>query len=498
MLNITLIIPPVVTHNADPHTGIPFLPHMAAYLAGTADKLGHNVEVIDCFGNDSNQIHHEGEFIIIGQTGDEIKELINDNTDIFFIYCKVIEDLFSVEKILKYLKKNYPHIKVCLFENIQTTNSFSLKKINEYLFEKGCDFIFFGEPEAKLKIFLDSFRSIDELNKIKGIAFKNNKEIIVTEDEPFNNNLDSIPFPLWKKFNMNGYWNIGYSHAPVKKGSRFLPLITSRGCPYRCKFCVSPTLNPKWRSRSAKNVVDEIEHLYKSLKITDFHVSDLDPTVNEKRTIEIAEEIINRKINITWKISQGTKIETIKNISTIETLKKSGLKFFSFSPESGSKKLMEKLNKPFDFNHAIKILKELVKAKIKSQACFIIGTPPETKIDRKLTFSYMTKLAKIGVDEIAVFIYSPIPGSYFADEIGGFKHYSQLSRSPTWRKDYKKLKRFRMKMYLSYILIKALYHPIKLLKNLSCILNGKFETKMEMAIFKLVKLKLILIKSKLT
>ena len=110
----------------------------------------------------------------------------------------------------------------------------------------------------------------------------------------------------------------------------------------------------------------------------------------------------------------------------------------------------------------------------------------------------MTKLAKIGVDEIAVFIYSPIPGSYFADEIGGFKHYSQLSRSPTWRKDYKKLKRFRMKMYLSYILIKALYHPIKLLKNLSCILNGKFETKMEMAIFKLVKLKLILIKSKLT
>ena len=62
--------------------------------------------------------------------------------------------------------------------------------------------------------------------------------------------------------------------------------------PYRCKFCVSPTLNPTWRSRSAKNVVDEIEHLNKTLNVTDFHFSDLE-TVSEKRTLEIANEIIN-------------------------------------------------------------------------------------------------------------------------------------------------------------------------------------------------------------
>ena len=138
---------------------------------------------------------------------------------------------------------------------------------------------------------------------------------------------------------MEGYWSAGYSHAPIKKNKRFLPIITSRGCPYRCKFCVSPTLNPTWRKRSPKNVVDEIEYFNKKLNITDFHVSDLDPTVNEKRIIEICKLIIERGLNIEWKLSQGTKVETIKNMSTLELMKKS-FKFF-LSHRSGSVELMK-------------------------------------------------------------------------------------------------------------------------------------------------------------
>ena len=63
-------------------------------------------------------------------------------------------------------------------------------------------------------------------------------------------------------------------------------MLSSRGCPYRCKFCVSSTLNPKWRKRSAKNVVDEMEYFNKKMNIVDFHFSDLDPTVNEKELLK--------------------------------------------------------------------------------------------------------------------------------------------------------------------------------------------------------------------
>lgn len=489
MNEVDIIVPPVINHNLDPHTGIPFLPHMAGYLASSINKIGYEVNVIDSFGINSKEIKRYGSFLMIGLSPDKIIEKINLKSKICFIYCKVIEDLFGVEKVIEKIKEKYPEKKICLFENIQTTNSFSLKKIINYLFNKGCDFAIFGEPENKIKNFLDNLDSQDILSKIPGIAFKIKDQIKVNDDEEYNKNLDDIPFPLWEKFDMTGYWSAGYSHAPVKKNKKFLPIISSRGCPYRCKFCVSPTLNPIWRKRSASNVVNEMEYFNKKMGVSDFHISDLDPTVNEKRIINIAEEIIKRKLKIEWKLAQGTKVETIKNLSSLEIMKESGLSFFSFSPESGSIDLMKKLNKPFDYEHGIKITKHLNKLNIPTQACFIAGTPPEKKIDRNLSIKYMKRLAREGIDEIAVFIYSPIPGSFFADKLGGFRHYSELSRSPTWREDYKEINNYRYKMYMLFFLYKVIYHPKKILLNFTNLISRNFKTKLEMSIYKYFKLR---------
>ena len=175
----------------------------------------------------------------------------------------------------------------------------------------------------------------------------------------------------------------------------------------------------------------------------------------------MCKEIISRNLKFEWKLAQGTKMETIKNESTLKLMKDAGLTFFSFSPESGSVELMKKLNKPFDYNHALKMTSHLNKLNIKTQACFIAGTPPETEKDRKESLDYVKKLIKNGLDEIAVFIYSPIPGSYFADQIGGFKHYSELTRSPKWRKDYRVVNSFRIRMYLTFFLYKMIYSPKK-------------------------------------
>ena len=487
--NVTIIVPPVVTHNLDPHTGIPFLPHMAGYLAAKINHLGHNLDVIDCFGIDSKKITKHGEFTILGINEEDTVKKIKDDTEICFIYCKIIEDLFAVELLLDKIRSTKNNIKICLFENIQTTNSFSLKKISDYLFGKGCDYILLGEPEHKIENLLNSLDDPNKLKNIQGFAYKFEENIIINNNEKFNKDLDNIDFPAWHKFDMRGYWNAGYSHAPVKKKTKFLPIISSRGCPYRCKFCVSPTLNPVWRHRSSKNVVDEMEYFNKHMDISDFHFSDLDPTVSEKRTIEISKDIISRNLKIEWKLSQGTKVETIKNLSTLDLMKKSGLTFFSFSPESGSIDLMKKLNKPFDYEHGLRVTKHLNKLKVNTQACFIAGTPPETASDRKQSLDYMKKLAKAGVDEIAVFIYSPIPGSYFADQIGGFKHYSELSRSPVWRKDYRDINLFRYKMYLMFFLYKFLFHPLKFFLNIKAVISRNFNSKMEMAIYKYFKLR---------
>ena len=490
-IKVSVIIPPVVVHNLDPHTGIPFLPHMAAYLASSINSNGYDVSVIDCFGENSHKRKIYNEFMILGLDENETLNKIDQDVKICFIYCKVIEDLFAAEKIVKKIKEKRPDIKICLFENIQTTNSFSLKKIVDYLFESGCDMTIFGEPERRVNEIIKSLIENKNLDKIPGIAYLENNKIKINENEQFDNDLDSLPFPLWEKFNMSGYWKIGFAHAPIKKNKKFLPILSSRGCPYRCKFCVSPTLNPNWRKRTPKNVVDEMQHLHENLNIDDFHISDLDPTVNEKRIIEMCNEIISRKLKFEWKLAQGTKIETIKKESTLDLMQQAGLTFFSFSPESGSIELMKKLNKPFDYDHALKMTSCLNKLNVKTQACFIAGTPPESDLDRKKSIEYVKKLVKNGLDEIAVFIYSPIPGSYFADQIGGFKHYSQLTRSPKWRKDYNKINLFRIKMYLTFFFYKIIYSPKKIFNELCRLISRNFSTKMEMAFFKFFKLRLM-------
>ncbi|MFH2001217.1 MAG: radical SAM protein, partial [Planctomycetota bacterium] len=311
-------------------------------------------------------------------------------------------------------------------------------------------------------------------------------DIVYTRPATPENELDNLPFPAWELFPLQGYWAAGFSHAPIS-GDRFLPLLTSRGCPYHCKFCLAPTLNNTWRARSASNVVDEMEYFYTTMRITDFHISDLNPTVNDDRIRDICRDILARKLPIKWKLAQGTKIETIKNEETLELMAKAGCKFISFSPESGSKRILKSVNKPFNFDHGIRMTVKMNQLGIRSQACFIAGLPGEGGADRLASLRYLKKLVASGVDEINVPVFTPVPGSDLSQAIKGYTHYSQCTFSPSWREDYRKVSAFRYRMYLTFFLYKLMW-PQKVIRELFGFITGRFETKMEMSFFKLFKL----------
>ena len=170
-------------------------------------------------------------------------------------------------------------------------------------------------------------------------------------------------------------------------------------------------------------------------------------------------------------------------------LKKSGCNYISISPESGSKELMKKINKPFNYDHALKIVKGMNYNKIFSQACFIIGYPGETNIDLRKTKKMIFNLTIKGIDEIAVFIITPVPGSKIYEKFEGFKSLSNLTFTPTWRKDYSKLYKERLIMYLIFLFTKTIFHPLKMFRQLSNLFRKKFDTKMEMVPYKVLRLK---------
>ena len=426
--------------------------------------------------------------------GDDIELFQEDirKCKFIFLYANQVINHISIINILKKIKEINKNIKIFTFENTQAVTAYSLKNIaNEFIFDNN-DFVLIGEPEEKIIEIYKNLDSPENLQKIKGLIgkkFNNNVREII-------NDYENLPIPDWKQIPLKNYWDLKYAHGPFHS-KKYLSILTSRGCPYPCKFCVVPeTNNRKWRYKSPKKVVDELEFYNKNLNISEFHLEDLNPTVNEDRMISICNEIIKRNLNISWKIVAGTKVESIKKEQTVDLMAKSGCKYISISPESGSSSLMKKMAKPFDINHAIKIVNRMNKNKIYSQACFVLGYPGESDDDLKLTKKMIFNLARNGVDEIAIFIITPIPGSSIYDQITGFKNYSELNFSPTWRDDYAKLFKVRLMYYAYFIILKTFFYPIKVLKQVIRFCTLNFQTKMEMVPFKYLKLSFLSIFSK--
>ena len=241
--------------------------------------------------------------------------------------------------------------------------------------------------------------------------------------------------------------------------------------------------------------MDEIEHYIKNYDVKEFHLEDLNPTVNEVRTKELCEEIIKRKLNITWKIVAGTKVESIKQTETVDLMAKAGCKYISISPESGSTKIMKEIGKPFDINHAYKIVERMNKNRIFSQACFVLGFPGENENDINLTKKMIFNLTKNGIDEIAIFIILPIPGSNIFDKFEGYKSFSDLNFSPTWRKIIKNcLKKECFFIFILFFL--RLFSTQQSFKTNFSFFALNFQTKMEMVPYKYLKLSFLSIFSK--
>ncbi|MFA6088457.1 MAG: radical SAM protein [Candidatus Woesearchaeota archaeon] len=485
-MNILIINPNIVTQKGDFFgTGIPYMPIIPAYIASYLISKGHHISIIDAFGENPFKSRVEKkEFIIQGLNYEEIVAKVNNNKDLICIYAGHVVEHFVITNIIRKIKEkcNTP---ICIIENSQAVTAYSVKIAHKEFIDAGAEFVIYGEPEYSIDQLLSGLKKGNVL-KTPGLIYKNKEKIIINPQHISIKNLDELPFPAWDLYPIKNYWKIGYSHAPFN--GKYIVLLTSRGCPFACEFCVIPFTNErKWRARSAKNVLNEIIYWKQKLGISDFHIEDLNPTVDKKRTKELCQEIMSNNLDITFKFASGIKLETLDEESML-MLKKAGCNYLSFSPETGSSRMLKLMNKPFNYEHGIKMTKLMHKLNIKMQACFVIGFPGENKEDRILTKEYISKLTKAGVDEIALFAMTPVPGSK-PYESGQHVHQdlSKLTFTPKWRKEYKTIDKFRKEMYLMFFILKTIYHPIKVLKQGISLIKRKFDTKIEMTVYRLIK-----------
>ncbi|MEM2345497.1 MAG: radical SAM protein, partial [Archaeoglobaceae archaeon] len=266
------------------------------------------------------------------------------------------------------------------------------------------DAVCIGEGEETIVEVAERVEAGKTLEGVKGIYYKEEGKLRKNEPRNFIENLDSLPFPAFDLMPLEKYSVLGQK-------IKHFPMITSRGCPFACRYCSSSLfMGHRFRARSAKNVVDEIEWLMDEFKAKHIAFSDDTFTLNKKRVVEICEEIKRRKLEITWSCS--SRIDTVTD-ELLKLMKSVGCVAIYYGIESASKRILEYYRKRISIERAKEVVRTTRKIGISTICSFIIGAPIETREEMKKTLEFAIKLDP---DYAQFTILTPYPGTEIYEE----------------------------------------------------------------------------------
>ena len=374
-----------------------------AYIASVLIKNGFEVKIVDCLIEGSLKGEkYSTDKIRYGLSDKKIKKIIeNYSPDVVGVSCAFSAKEFDVLNIFEISKKINKEI-ITLTGGAHPTNAYQQMLINENL-----DYVILGEGEystLELLLALDKKKGI---KKIDGIAYKKNNKILVNPKKKFIENLDELPLPARHLLKMNKYIYTSSPHSGIKR-QPFTSIISSRGCPNLCSFCVIRNIwGQKTRFRSAQNVLKEIEHLIKTYGIKEIHFEDDNLTVNKNRIKAILQGIINKGWDLTLNSPSGLSLITLDE-ELLTLMKKAGYYSISIAIESGDVDILRLMRKPVNLNKALEVIRIARKVGLKTKGFFILGYPGETKTQMQKTVNFA---AKSNLDWSIFFIATPIPGS---------------------------------------------------------------------------------------
>jgi radical SAM superfamily enzyme YgiQ (UPF0313 family) len=238
---------------------------------------------------------------------------------------------------------------------------------------------------------------------VLGITYRKDGKITRNPDRPYIENLDDIPFParhLWPMKRIRKYEDMFY-------------LMTSRGCIYWCQFCSTVRMHGrKYRMRSPKNIVDELELLHKTYGATKFTFLDDVFTLDKARIEEICGEIKNRKLRIQW--SCGTRVDMVTKELLLK-MKDAGCNAVWFGVESGCQNVLDDMNKGISPAITMKALSWVREIGLIPVPNVVLGFPGETK---ETVWNTVKFAEKVSPDYICCYdVATPFPGTPLYEEV---------------------------------------------------------------------------------
>lgn len=276
------------------------------------------------------------------------------------------------------------------------------------------------EPDSLLKIpsidvvvtfegehaMLSTVKNVEARKKtfenIPGVMFKANGVVVRNNQRLRNNDLDSLPFPA-RNICLN---SASKPKAVIKRDNSVM--ITSRGCPYACRFCSSKNVwCGKVTYRSIENVIRELKEFYDFYGSTEMMFWDDSFTLQKSRVLDFCKKYAKSNTPISWKAQ--TRVNIV-DYDLLKAMRDAGCSTLYFGIESGSQRVLDIINKKITIKQVHKAIEATERVGLSWACSFIFGVPGETIEDMKATLDLMNQ---IHPSNISLLSFTPFPGTEF-------------------------------------------------------------------------------------
>lgn len=384
-VNVTLVNPPYPKRG---HQHPPAIPLGIGYLGAVLEKHGYSVNVIDC---QALKLTHSGFESQIVKNQPEVVGV----TSTTFTYNSAL-------KVAEIAKKVHPDC-VTILGGCHAT-FWDDKALEEC---PQLDMIVRKEGEYTLLEIVNRLKENKGVHDVVGTTCRKNGKTIRNADRPYIENLDELPFPAHHLLPLNRF---------KRQRKTIFPLVSSRGCVYWCNFCSAVRMfGRRYRMRSPKNVVDEMQFLNERYGTNQMTFYDDAFTVDKPRVEGICEELQNRKLKIQWDCE--TRVDMVTK-DLLQTMKKAGCIAVWFGVESATKNVVDAMGKSETArNYVVQTRRAFKWAKetgLMTVANIIFGFPGETKDSALETMKFAEEL---NPNEIGYYIATPYPGTPLYDYV---------------------------------------------------------------------------------
>lgn len=411
MAKVVLIRPPHVYPASQKrgNTGSP--PLGLAYLAA-AVKSRHDVQCIDAYGEALFQTAtlDPPDLIIRGLTKEEIVARIPATPDFIGISCMFTNEWIYCRELIASLRKAFPGSLIVLGgEHASADPEFSLRDA------PGLDLIAVGEGENTLLEILEALEGAKSYEDVPGLAIRRENSVLRTPVRARTKDISSLPWPAWELLPVENYLAAGAGQS--FNGLRSIPMIASRGCPYKCTFCSNPVMwGNKWLVREVEDVILEIKKYISAYSANHIDFCDLTAILREDWIKIFCRRLIEENLPVTWSLPTGTRSEALSH-EVLGLLKKSGCLKLHYAPESGSEATLKRIRKMVTLPKMIASMKESVRVGLLTRFNMIVGFPGQTRWEIFESYLFSLRLAVAGVQDIACYGFTPYPGSELHDQL---------------------------------------------------------------------------------